>query len=123
LMEPAASGNIGYYGDVPAAFESRNDEFFIVPVYHIFGSEELSALCPGIAEKAPQPYVGLNSDALTALGVSEGDGVQVAIRTRRLTLPARRIASLPMGVAALPIGLRGLEGVDLPAWGRIYRSG
>ena len=32
----------------------------VVPLYHVFGSEELSALAPGIARLSPAPYLALN---------------------------------------------------------------
>ena len=33
--------------------------WLVVPLHHIFGSEELSALAPGSRELAPQPYAGI----------------------------------------------------------------
>ena len=34
----------------------------LLPLYHIFGSEELSLSAPGVAELAPKPYVALNAE-------------------------------------------------------------
>src|SRR5882724_5845165 len=56
LIEPAAVERVPYFVTVPRAFQPRDDEWLILPLYHIFGSEELSILAPGIAERAPQPY-------------------------------------------------------------------
>jgi NADH-quinone oxidoreductase subunit G len=53
LIEPAP-GRPKFFDEVPHAFARRKDEWLIVPLYHIFGSEELSVLSAGIAERAPQ---------------------------------------------------------------------
>ena len=42
--------------------QPRDGGWLIIPVYHIFGSEELSVLAPAIAERAPQPYLAMNPD-------------------------------------------------------------
>ena len=39
---------------------SPNGQWLAVPLYHIFGSEELSVLAPAIAESRPHGYVALN---------------------------------------------------------------
>ena len=65
--------------DVPSAFVPRNGTWLLVPLHHIFGSEQLSSLAPGIAERAPRPFVGLNPEAARELSVAEGDEVQVKV--------------------------------------------
>jgi NADH-quinone oxidoreductase subunit G len=41
-----------YFNAIPSAFEPREGEWLLVPMYHIFGSDELSLSAPGIAELA-----------------------------------------------------------------------
>ena len=61
----------------PPAFEPVAGQWQLVPRYRIFGSEELSAVSPGIAELVAPACIEVNSAAARELGVSDGDGVQV----------------------------------------------
>jgi NADH-quinone oxidoreductase subunit G len=61
----------------PPAFEPVAGQWQLVPRYRIFGSEELSAFSPGIAELVAPACIEINTDAARELGVSDGDGVQV----------------------------------------------
>jgi NADH-quinone oxidoreductase subunit G len=112
LIEPGDE-TAPYFRDVPAGFVPREGQWLVVPLYHIFGSEEQSALAPGIAELAPQPYLGLNGDDLAGLGAAEGDRVTVTVGVTRYRLPVRIVAGLPRGIAGLPVGLPGLPGRPL----------
>jgi NADH-quinone oxidoreductase subunit G len=106
---------------VPAAFVKRAGEWLVAPLYHIFGSEELSARSPGIAERAPRPYVALRPDEAQALGLSDGETVEVALGSVAQRVSVRVEASLPAGVAGLPVGLPGMPFAALPAWGVIRK--
>ena len=59
-------------------FEPREAEWLVVPLHHIFGSEELSVLTPGIAERAPEAVRGLNADdAASFTDGGQADAVQL----------------------------------------------
>jgi NADH-quinone oxidoreductase subunit G len=116
LFEPAPANGKSYFSAIPDAFKPREGEWLLLPMYHIFGSEELSLSAPGIAELAPGPHVALNTDEL-----SEGTEVEVSCAGDTLRLPVRRRPELPRGVAVLSMGLAPVVGVTLPAWGRIAR--
>jgi len=116
ILEPARANGQSYFGTIPAAFEPREEEWLLVPMFHIFGSDELSLSAPGIAELVPKPYVALNTD-----GFAEGAEVEVSCAGGTFRLPVRRRPDLPRGVAALSTGLPPVVGVTLPAWGRIAR--
>lgn len=120
LIESTQAG-IKFYNEVPPAFERRSDEWLIVPLYHIFGSEELSALSPGIAARAPQRYLTINEDDARRLRVDDGEEVDLRLGGNIHYLPVRVRPSMPQGIAGLPVGLRELPFVDLPAWGRIAK--
>jgi NADH-quinone oxidoreductase subunit G len=119
LIEPAAVARVSYFDTVPPAFQPRDDEWLIIPVYHIFGSEELSILAPAIAERAPQPYLGLNPDDVTRLQVHEGDELELRVDSMACRLPVRLMPALPVGIAGYPASLPGLPGIALPAWGKL----
>lgn len=115
LIEPKQDSDRGYFTSVPARFEAPQDRWLLVPSYHIFGSEETSGLAPAIAERAPAAYIAVAAADGVKIGVDEGASVEIHLSETALRLPVRIDASLPSGVAALPVGLRGLTGVDLPA--------
>jgi NADH-quinone oxidoreductase subunit G len=94
----------------------------VTPLYHIFGSEELSALSPGVAERAPQPYLALNPDDAGALRVNEGEDVELILDGAVYRLPVRFHPALPRGVAGLPAGLCELPWAALPGWGTVSRA-
>ena len=48
------------FGAIPA-LRSASSEWLVLPHPAIFGSEELSAHAPGIAELAPEPYLAVNA--------------------------------------------------------------
>jgi NADH-quinone oxidoreductase subunit G len=117
LLEP--SGDAEYFADVPVAFRPRQDELLVICVYHIFGSEELSVLSPGIAELAPKPYLTLNPKYASAVGLTGATDAALSLGNAHYVLPVKLVSSLPDGIAGIPAGMPGLEGVALPSRGKI----
>ena len=115
LIEPAPQANGTYFAGVPKAFTPSRGEWLLVPLYHIFGSEELSRSSPGIAELAPQPYVAVNAEDAGSLQVAPGEEVTIKLDGTVYRLPVTIESQLPRGVAGLPIGLPPLTGINLPA--------
>jgi NADH-quinone oxidoreductase subunit G len=116
LFEPAPVNGQAYFSSIPSAFEPRQGEWLLVPIHHIFGSDELSLSAPGIAELAAKPYVAVNSTDLP-----DGLEVEVSSTSGTFRLPVRLRSDLPPGVAGLPAGLPGLAGFTWPVWGKIAR--
>jgi len=100
-----------FFGQLPPAFETRENECLVVPLYHIFGSEELSRSAPAIAELSPEPYVALNPEDASSFGK------EVELFGQRL--PVKIAADLPNGLAGVPAGMPPFAGLDLPVWSRI----
>jgi NADH-quinone oxidoreductase subunit G len=122
LVEPHSGAQPEFFGGVPPAFEPRDGRLFLAPLFHIFGSEPLSMMSPGIAELTPKPYVALHAEDAVRLSIAEGDSVQIEVDGMTLELPVMIVATLPKGVAGLPSGLPGMEHVGLPAWCVIKKS-
>jgi NADH-quinone oxidoreductase subunit G len=116
VFDPAALNGQSYFSAIPAAFEPRDDEWLLMPMYQFFGSDELSQAARGISELLTKPHLALNS-----ADVKEGTEVEVSCSSGRFRLPVRIRTDLPRGVACLPAGLPPLTGIKLPAWGRIAR--
>jgi len=123
LIEPRQVGAISaissFFEEMPPPFRKREKEWLLVPLHHIFGSEELSALSPPIAERAQKPYLALNARDADALGLKAGDGIQLTSETKSLRLPLSILPELRDGVAGLPAGLPTLEWIALPQWVRL----
>jgi NADH-quinone oxidoreductase subunit G len=116
IFEPTPANGHSYFSAIPRAFEPREGEWLLVPMYHIFGSDELSLSAPGIAELVAKPYVALNTGDLT-----ENAEVEVSCPGGTFRLPVRIRTDLPRGVAGLSAGLPPLAGITLPTWGKIAR--
>ncbi|MGD8750099.1 MAG: hypothetical protein PVG14_01685, partial [Anaerolineales bacterium] len=119
LIEPSKQGDVVYYQDVPKAFKTRADSWYVVPLNHIFGSEELSVKSEGIMELIPEAYLVLNPEDAKQLDVASGELLLLTINEVRYTLPAKLIMDIPTGIAGLPIGLPQLPFVSIPVWGKI----
>ena len=60
LIEPSQESRGSTSPAIPPQFKARAGEWLLVPIFHIFGSEELSRHAHGIAQLLPRPYVALN---------------------------------------------------------------
>ena len=119
LIEPPADARPSYYSEIPPAFMAHPNEWQIVPLYEIFGSEELSSLAPAIAERAPSPYLLLHPEDAARLGVKDDSLVTVNLPGSSCRLSVRIQLVLPPGVAGLSSGLAGTVGLSLPARGTV----
>ncbi|MGB6067342.1 MAG: NADH-quinone oxidoreductase subunit NuoG [Desulfomonilaceae bacterium] len=119
LIEPTQAGQKSYFQKIPVGFQRRKDEWLIVPTYHIFGSEELSAISRSVAERVPEPYLWLNDDDAVDLDIAGGSVAQIDMVKWARRLIVKLDPSLPKGIAGLAVGLPGSDWINLPAWGRV----
>ncbi len=119
LIEPDPKSNYTYFSDIPEAFTIRDNEFFAVPVYHIYGSEELSSLAPGIASLIPKPYAAMNPDDAGKLKVKKGDEINLIMNDQSFRLPVETKREIPKGILGIPVGLPGTPYHVLPSWCKI----
>ncbi len=116
LIEPSPEPAWQYHSTVPAAFRPHPDEWLLVPIFHLFGSEELSRHAQGIAQLAPLPYVALNPVEASRSGVNAGERIKVSLEGSLFELEVMLRADLPRGVAGLPAGLSPVGDTILPAF-------
>ncbi len=103
VIEPDRGKGPGYRHSIPEAFVPSGS-LVPVPLYHIFGSEELSMFSPPVAGRACGAYVALNPRDAARLNLSDGDEVEIDGQWRgRVALRT----ALPEGVAGVPSGLPG----------------
>ncbi len=106
-----------------------------VPLYHIFGSEELSAWAPAVRELVPKPYIALSPEDAQGLGLAEGQMVRVARATSgspgsrdrgmegtEFSLALKLAPGLASGIVGLPAGLPDFQETTMPAWVKIAKA-
>jgi NADH-quinone oxidoreductase subunit G len=116
LFEPGKNGDTVFGAAVPPLFAPRAGQWFILPLYHIFGSDELSALSPAVKERVPAPYIALNDVDAGRAGIREGQIVELSFNGARHRLVVRLRLGLPEGTAGLPKGLAATAGIGFPFW-------
>jgi len=102
-----ASGTMPWFGDIPPAFKSEPGRWRIMPLPHIFGSEELSLQSPSIAERLPAFCVLLNPLDAETLKVDSGDHVEISslLGISILEIPVQIEKTLPRGLVGITAGL------------------
>jgi len=123
LIEPLQGSGWQYFSVIPPAFKAQPGEWLLVPIFHIFGSEELSRHAHGIAQLLPRPYIALNPFEASLLCAKVGEPTKVMLESSLFELEVVLRADLPRGVAGLPAGLPPLDGVILPAFCKFVPAG
>jgi NADH-quinone oxidoreductase subunit G len=123
LIEPSQESGWQYFSAIPPQFKAQPGEWLLVPIFHIFGSEELSRHAQGIAQLLPRPYVALNPIEAALLGVKASEQIKVTADGVQFELEVMLRADLPRGVAGLPAGLPPLDSVLLPAFCKLSPIG
>jgi NADH-quinone oxidoreductase subunit G len=119
LIAPAAVKDPDYFREIPPPYAPREGRWLVLPIQHIFGSEELSARSASIAKLAPKPYVALNPSDAARAGLKEEQQIELSLCGVKRRLPLRYLSSLPKGVAGIPAGVPQLETFELPAWAEV----
>jgi NADH-quinone oxidoreductase subunit G len=110
LIEPSAP-TATYISSVPGPSHANNSDFQLIPVFHIFGSEELSCHAPGIAELSPRAYAALNPADAAMLGIKPGETVTLSLDRESVSLPAVLRDDLVRGLIAVPAGIPPVAGL------------
>lgn len=120
LIEPSGMGE--YFTQIPGPFARREREWLVIPIEHIFGSEELSRRAPAVEKLVFDPYLALNAVDAAVLGGRDGNGeVEIELGGTKHRLPVKVLPDLPGGIAGIPHGLPAAFGEVFPAWLRIER--
>jgi NADH-quinone oxidoreductase subunit G len=107
LFDGRARGSAPRFDAVPQPFAAPGSGFALLPLDHVFGSDELTMRSPPIEERAPAPYVVLNPGDAERLGVGAGEGVKWQSGDRRLSFEVKLSEHVPSGAAGY---LRGMPG-------------
>jgi NADH-quinone oxidoreductase subunit G len=122
LIEPENKAN-SFFADIPEAFSARSGQYLVIPLYHIFGSEILSALAPAVASRSPLPYLAISERDAEQSGLKEGEKAELQISGKTLTLSVKVSKTLPAGIGGFPSGLLDMPVIKLPGWATLIKSG
>lgn len=104
LIEPTA-GNAVPERKMAHSAPGNTAERELLPLYRVFGSEELSARSPAIAELIAPATIQFAVDDAAQLGIASGDKVLVTLAASNQTWVAEINNSIPRGCAAYVVGL------------------
>ncbi len=107
LIESKGDG-LSWFANAPSAFNPAQGTWQVVPVHHLFGSEENSSRAAPVQQRIPEAYVAVAASEAARLGVNEGALVSLNVAGQTLRLPLRVSEELSAGVVALPVGLAGI---------------
>lgn len=119
LIETSEKPELSFFMPGPLPLNPKPNEWLFVPVYQIFGSEELSSGAPAIAERIQPPFVLMNEKDAERTGKNEHDLLKFDISQKTIEVKLKIDSSLPPGIAGLSIGLPGMPFFDLPGWGKL----
>ena len=107
LIEPASASTSSETPDfeIPARLDVDQQSLEVVPLYKIFGSEELSAHSEAIAELITPECIQLNSSEATRFGLKHGEPVKALLAGREVALSLQINDSIPAGCAGYTVGL------------------
>jgi NADH-quinone oxidoreductase subunit G len=123
LFEPDPNSKAAYFNSTPSTCSPKEGQYMVLPLYHIFGSDELSAQSPAVAERVPQPYIALNDSDAGKAGIVEGAIIEILLSGNKKWLPVKLKMGLPQGTAGLPKGLQETAGIIYPFYTTIKIAG
>jgi NADH-quinone oxidoreductase subunit G len=119
LIDSRPQTTWNYSSEIPPVFRADPDTWLLLPCFHIFGSEELSRVAPGISQLVPRAFIALNVADGGRIGIKAGELMRVAIGNSVYELELSLRPDVPRGVALLPAGIAPIDGLSLPASGTL----
>jgi len=114
-----AAGALPWFGDIPPSYKPEQGRWRVMPLPHIFGSEELSLQSPSIAERLPAFCVLLNPLDAETLKVDSGDPVEISslLGISILKIPVQIEPTLPRGLLGITAGLPAFQAMK--TWAQV----
>jgi NADH-quinone oxidoreductase subunit G len=121
LFAEASAGQPSFLNNVPEAFKASAGQWQILPLPHIFGSEELSIYTAGIEERAPKAYIAIGKADAEKLNIRESETIHLQIGTINYDLPVKIKEELAAGLAGIP-DIAEFNGITWPATGILTKG-
>ena len=121
ILEPSQAERISYYSFKEETSARKEGDLMIVPVYRIFGSEELSSTGQAILKRIEGPYIYMNRKDAGKKEIKENDQILIEFPDSVFKTVLKFEESFPEGTAGLSVNLPGMPFFDLPAYGLINK--
>ena len=121
LLKPAVSNAPAWFTAIPRAFQPASQQWLLLPLSAVFGSDELSGRAPAIAERIVQPFLSLHPSDGARLGLEECSAIDLAWQGATYSLAVRFEPSTPVGTAGLSL-VPEVSGVRVPAWINLFEA-
>ncbi len=121
LYESSGSERISYFTFKEETSERKEGDLMIVPVYRIFGSEELSSVGQAILQRIEGPCIYMNRKDADKKEIKENDQIALEFPDSGFKTVVKIEESFPEGIAGLSVNLPGMPFFDLPAYGLIIK--
>jgi NADH-quinone oxidoreductase subunit G len=122
LIDPTNNEPATYFKDIPKTFKRKDDEFLVVPLFHIYGSEELSMFSPSIAEIAPAQYLVMSPEDASRINAADADIIELTVAANKHQLEVRISSGLPVGIVGLITRLQKSVSFTPSLYGRIVKK-
>jgi NADH-quinone oxidoreductase subunit G len=123
IFEPPARETGTYFAAPSAARPAADGTLVLVPRYHVFGSEELSALAPGIASRTSAATLALSRVECEKRGLHEGDTVRVTLDGAEPLELAVIVRQMPEGIGSVQVGRPGTPVLPVPGRATVTGAG
>ena len=107
--------------DIEPLDQSTQAYSALIPRYHIFGSDELSAESEELSTLIPRPYLRINNTTAKNLKVEQGDGLMCTINNGNLQFAVIVDEAIPDNTFVYPIipETRGMNGISSTDFSRV----
>jgi NADH-quinone oxidoreductase subunit G len=99
LFESSPDCQSVYFKDTPQPFSPQQGRWCVLPLYHIYGSDELSAQSTAVKQRMTAPYIALNDQDAKESGFAKDDQVELFLGGRKHPFPVVLQPGLPPGIA------------------------
>jgi NADH-quinone oxidoreductase subunit G len=117
LMDDYNKNAISFFDPPEESAKPASGEWLILPVYQIFGSEELSSKGHAISKRVQPPFILMNEKDSGEIGKKQDDIVKLTFSEKIIEARLWIEDSIPSGIAGLSVGFPGMPYVDLPGKG------
>jgi len=121
LIKPSNERKFHYLecipGDIP-----ESGEWKLVPLHHIFGTEELSIKSTAISDRSQGPSLTMNETQAGNLNVVAGEHITVISGSVKITLPVSIQSDWPKGHLGISVGFEETVSIDLDSMVQLEKS-
>ena len=115
LIEPVAPKAPAWFTSIPRAFQPTAQQWLLLPLSAVFGSDELSNQAPAIAERIAQPFLSLHPSDGARLGLQDDSTIDLVLQGTPYRLAVHFEPSTPVGTVGLSL-VPEVAGIRVPMW-------